>query len=253
MPSLGVCSPWKKPSVVLKLVPPNESDQPDPTQPKFGSWGPNPTQLNPNLDPGGPTRPKIGFKLGSFGFIKYIIGLYPNLNPFWGQPDRIGPVFWPWGPIRPDSTRILGPKLGSTRKKLVGFDHTTWNSTTPQLNSYYKLYPEMKASKCCICHQNSVVVLENFLELWTKTQKSESFPIVKWSSKISSFSKLLSIATRLTKEEKSGGTVDWPPKIYQLGWVILALWLVISSSWNFPSWAELSWKVSKLSRAELGT
>ena len=44
------------------LVWPNEPDQPDPTQPEFGPWGPNPTQLNPNLDPGGQTRPKIGFK-----------------------------------------------------------------------------------------------------------------------------------------------------------------------------------------------
>ena len=33
------------------------------------------------------TRPKIGFKSGSFGFIKYIIGLNPNLTPFWGQPE----------------------------------------------------------------------------------------------------------------------------------------------------------------------
>ena len=63
------------------VVRPNEPDQPDPTQPEFGPWGPNPTRLNPNLDPGGPTRPEIGFKSGSFGFIKYIIGLNPNLNP----------------------------------------------------------------------------------------------------------------------------------------------------------------------------
>ena len=48
----------------------------------------NPTRLSPNLDPGGPTQPKIGFKSGSFGFIKYIIVLNPNLNP-------IGPVFRP--------------------------------------------------------------------------------------------------------------------------------------------------------------
>ena len=50
----------------------------------------NPTRLSPNLDPedptqiwtlGDPTRPKMGFKLGSFRFIKYIIGLNPNLNP----------------------------------------------------------------------------------------------------------------------------------------------------------------------------
>ena len=65
----------------------------DPTQPEFGPWVPNPTWLNPNLDPGGPTRPDIGSKLGSFGFIKYIIGLNPNLNPIWGQPDLIRAVF----------------------------------------------------------------------------------------------------------------------------------------------------------------
>ena len=74
------------------LVQPNEPDQ---TQPEFGPWG--------------PTRPEIGFKSGSFRFIKYIIGLNPNLNPNWGQPDPIGP----------DSTRILGPKSGSTQKKWV--------------------------------------------------------------------------------------------------------------------------------------
>jgi hypothetical protein len=96
----------------FRLVQPNEPDQPDPTQ--FGPWGPNPTWLNPNLDPGDPTRPEIGFKLGSFGFIKYIIELNPNLNPIWGQPDPIGPVF------RPDSTWILGPKSGSTRKSGSG-------------------------------------------------------------------------------------------------------------------------------------
>ena len=78
------------------------------------------TQLNPNLDPGAPTRPKIGFKSGSFGFIKYIIGLNPNLNPFWGQPEPIGPVFWPWEPTQPNSTRISGPKSGSTRKNSSG-------------------------------------------------------------------------------------------------------------------------------------
>ena len=41
----------------------------------------NPTQVSSNLDPGGPTQPEIGFKSGSFWFIKYIIGLNPNLNP----------------------------------------------------------------------------------------------------------------------------------------------------------------------------
>ena len=40
----------------------------------------NPTQLDPHLNPG--TQPKLGF-------IKYIIGLNPNLNPILGQPE-----FW---------------------------------------------------------------------------------------------------------------------------------------------------------------
>ena len=53
----------------------------------------NLTQLSPNLDPGGPTRPKIRFKSGSFGFIKYIIVLDPNLNPE-GQPDPTQPELW---------------------------------------------------------------------------------------------------------------------------------------------------------------
>ena len=47
----------------------------------------NPTHLHPNLDPGGSTRPEIGFKSGLF--IKYIIGLSQNLNSFLGQPDSI--------------------------------------------------------------------------------------------------------------------------------------------------------------------
>lgn len=33
----------------------------EPDQPEFEPWGPNPTWLNPNLDPGGPIQPKIGF------------------------------------------------------------------------------------------------------------------------------------------------------------------------------------------------
>ena len=75
----------------------------NPTQPEFGPWGPNSTQLNPYLDPWGPTRPKIGLKSGSFGFIKYIIGLNPNLNPIWGQPNPIVPVLDPEG--QPDRTQ----------------------------------------------------------------------------------------------------------------------------------------------------
>ena len=80
----------------------------------------NPTRVSSNLDPGGPTQPKIGFKLGSIGFIKYIVGLNLNLNPIWGQPEPIGPMFLPWGQIRSDSTRTLGPKLGLNRNNGSG-------------------------------------------------------------------------------------------------------------------------------------
>ena len=50
--------------MTLSTVRPTKPNQPGPTQPKFGPWGPNLTQLNQNLDPWGPTRPEIGFKLG---------------------------------------------------------------------------------------------------------------------------------------------------------------------------------------------
>ena len=47
------------------------------------------------------TRPTRNWTLGAnltrnqvqIGFFKYIIGLYLNLNPFWGQPDLIRPIF----------------------------------------------------------------------------------------------------------------------------------------------------------------
>ena len=40
------------------------------------------TQRDPNLNPGGPTGPKIGFISVSIEFIKYTTGLNPILNPF---------------------------------------------------------------------------------------------------------------------------------------------------------------------------
>ena len=89
--------------VYFEVVRPSEPDHPDPncdpegqaetTQPDFEPWGPNPTQKR-------------------VGFIKYIIGLNLNLNPSWGQPDLIGPIFGSWGSIRPVWTQKLGPKLG---------------------------------------------------------------------------------------------------------------------------------------------
>jgi hypothetical protein len=95
----------------------NEPDQPDPTQPEFGPWGPNTTQLNPNLDPGGPTGPKIGFKLGSFGFIKHILGLKPNLRP-----TRTN---WTRSSILRTNPTRLNPNFGSQiRFKWVEFGQT---------------------------------------------------------------------------------------------------------------------------------
>ena len=46
----------------------------------------NLTQLNPK----GPTRPKNRLYWVQIKFIKYIIGLNPNLNPFLGQADAEG-------------------------------------------------------------------------------------------------------------------------------------------------------------------
>ena len=58
------------------------------------------------------------------GFIKHIIVLNPNLNPFWGQSDPIGPVILPWGPILLGWTRKWGPTFGLNPKNLVVFGHT---------------------------------------------------------------------------------------------------------------------------------
>ena len=55
-------------------------------------------------------------KSDSIEFIKYITGLNPILNPFWGQPDPIQPIFCPWGP---DLTLSSGQP-----ENRVGFGHT---------------------------------------------------------------------------------------------------------------------------------
>ena len=91
--------------------------QPSPTQPQFGPWGPNLTQ----------NWFQIGSKLGSFGFIKYIIGLNPNLKPIWGQPNPIGPVFFT---LRTNLTQLnpnFGYQIGFNPKKRVGFGRTILN------------------------------------------------------------------------------------------------------------------------------
>ena len=43
-----------------------------------------PTRLNPILDPEDTTRTLNGSGQLQIGFLKYIVGLNPNLNPFWG-------------------------------------------------------------------------------------------------------------------------------------------------------------------------
>ena len=88
-----------------------QSNEPDQTQPKFGLWG--------------PTRPKIGFKLGSFGFIKYIIGLNPNLSFGWIQIwtlieanltrlDPTQPKFWVQNRVQPKKNGYLAAKYWNT-------------------------------------------------------------------------------------------------------------------------------------------
>ena len=52
----------------------NLEDQPNQTWPKSGPWG---TNLNQNYV--------------QIGFIKYIFGMKPNLNPFPTQPDLFQP------------------------------------------------------------------------------------------------------------------------------------------------------------------
>ena len=92
---------------------PNELDQSDPTQPKFGPWGPNPT--------------RNWVELGSFKFIKYIIGLNPNLIPIWDQLDPIGPVFLILKANPTQFNPTFGFKIGFYPKKQDGLGHTTLN------------------------------------------------------------------------------------------------------------------------------
>ena len=59
------------------------------------------------------------------GFIKYIIGLNPNLNPFWGQSDPIGPFLESWGPNDPFEPE----NWAQNWEKRVGFGQTKfWGS-----------------------------------------------------------------------------------------------------------------------------
>ena len=53
------------------------------------------------------------------------------MNPFWGQPDPIGPVFGCWGPTQPIWTKKLDPNFSEDTKK---------NSSSPK--KYSKSWAE---------------------------------------------------------------------------------------------------------------
>ena len=90
----------------------------------------NPIRIWPEFWRWGQTRPDSTrfWKNGSGSNLVchgYIIGLNPNLNPFWGQPQLIGPIFWI---LRANMTCLkpkIGPKIGLNLKKQVGFGRTT--------------------------------------------------------------------------------------------------------------------------------
>ena len=70
---------------------------------------------SPNLDPGTQPDPKSGSKRVNLGLLSTLYyRVEPEFEPFVRptQPDWIR--FCPLGPTRPDSTRILGQKSGST-------------------------------------------------------------------------------------------------------------------------------------------
>ena len=71
---------------IITIVWQNEINKPQPTWPKL-SYPEDPTQ--PNLTPNWALVFQPDPKLGSVGFISYIIGLNLNFNPFWGQPNSI--------------------------------------------------------------------------------------------------------------------------------------------------------------------
>ena len=94
-----------------------------PTRPEFWPWGP--TRPDSTRVWTLRARPENGSGWVQIRFIKYIIGLNPNLNPFRGQPDPIGPVFGSWGPTLTHLNPKIGPKIGLNPKKRVGFGRTS--------------------------------------------------------------------------------------------------------------------------------
>ena len=65
----------------VQLVQPNEPDQPDLNLTRILTLRANATRLNPSLDPGLGAQPNQKTGGIQIGFIKYIIGLNPILNP----------------------------------------------------------------------------------------------------------------------------------------------------------------------------
>ena len=102
-----------------------------PTRPKFDPNFDHEAQSNLTQLDFGPWGLSLKTSWVQIGFIKYIIGLILNLNPFWGQPDLIGPVFGSWGLTWPIWTQKLGPKLGWTRKNFPM--HQIKNERIPSL------------------------------------------------------------------------------------------------------------------------
>ena len=86
---------------------PNEPDQPDPTQPKFGPWGPNLTQ-----------------NWVQIGFIWVYQVHYRTEPEFEPNPDQLDPFLT----LRANRTRLnpnFGSKIGFNPKKRVGFGRTS--------------------------------------------------------------------------------------------------------------------------------
>ena len=121
----------------------------NPTYPTYPTW------LSQNLDSGDRpdttpiwilrARPDLGFKLGSFGFIKYIIGLNPNLNPIWDQPNPFGPVFYPEGQFDPTQPKFWVQNWVQHAKNhhyvviITNPSHTSWFKLKMILNWKYFL------------------------------------------------------------------------------------------------------------------
>ena len=92
---------------------PNEPDQPDPNLKQILTLKLNWIQLNPILDPEGPTRKRVGFKSGLLStyrkveveFESYLRSTLPNWTHFLdleGQPDPFEPENWTQNQVEPE-------------------------------------------------------------------------------------------------------------------------------------------------------